>query len=584
MLRLFTHSLRDLRLIGRQLFVFEYVYMLITGFMIVPLLAYIFNRILIAVGSNVLLNKEVYQLAASYEGVLGIGLILLLCALALFIEMGVVIVLAHKRLYGERVLLSDALATTLRAIPRLMGLGPLPLGILVLGLLPIIESPLSESFFGSFNLSILLTTEFTESRLHAVLYVFLLVLAIYISVRFVFAHHFIVAEGMSAFQALRSSFRLTKARELKLILYVLLLNCLLMLLGFLVLWSLSWIPALLPLPGIRYVMDHYYLLFSGFLTYAFALLVIPANLILVTRLFYMLRRKQGWAVEDRLVLTRYRFLSLLELRLLRYVRTRYAKLLVATILAIYLVGSLVLSYSVNDQLAYLRWDTKVAAHRGDTSEAAPENSISAIQSAIDKQVDVVEIDVQMTRDGVVVLNHDYTLLRVAGVRTSVHDLSYGELSELRIGDERIPTLAEALVTAKGKAQLIVEIKPYGNKVALARETARLIEAYGMIEECYIQSFDTEILREVRLVQQDIKLGQILFLAAGNLSSLDVDFYTIEQSFLSDRLLERARKQGREVWVWTVNLERNMKKVLQYPIDGIITDYPEKVQVFLGFED
>lgn len=581
MLRLFSNSLRDLRLIGRQLFVFEYLYILMTGFVIVPLLAYIFNRILLAVGSNVLLNTDVYQLAVNYEGVLGIALILTLCVLALFIEIGVVIVLAHKRLYGQRVLLSDALATTLRAIPRLVGLGPLPLGILVVGLLPIIESPLSDSLLGSFNLPILLTTEFTESRIHALLYTVLLLAGIYVSVRFVFAHHFIVTEGMSAFSALRSSFRLTQSKELRLIVYVLLLNVLLVLLGFIVLWSLSLVPVLLPLPGVRYVMDHFYLLFSGFLTYAFALLVIPANLILITRLFYTLRRNQGWQTDDRLVLTRFRVLSLLELRLLRYVRTRYAKLLVGVVLAIYLVGSLVLSYSVNDQLAYLRWDTKVAAHRGDTSQA-PENSIRAIQSAIDKQMDVVEIDVQMTGDGVVVLNHDYTLLRVAGAQSSVHDLTFEELPELQIGQEGIPTLSEALEAAKGKTSLIVEIKPYGEKLALARKTAELIEQHGMVDASYIQSFDTDVLREVRRVQPDIKLGQILFLAAGNLSSLDVDFYTIEQSILSDRLLNRAREQGREVWVWTVNLERNMKKVLQYPVDGIITDYPEKVQQYLGY--
>jgi glycerophosphoryl diester phosphodiesterase len=62
-----------------------------------------------------------------------------------------------------------------------------------------------------------------------------------------------------------------------------------------------------------------------------------------------------------------------------------------------------------------------------------------------------------------------------------------------------------------------------------------------------------------------------------LSSLDVDFYTINQNILSEKFIRDARRNEREVWIWTVNIERNIKKVLKYDIHGIITDYPEKVQ-------
>jgi glycerophosphoryl diester phosphodiesterase len=69
--------------------------------------------------------------------------------------------------------------------------------------------------------------------------------------------------------------------------------------------------------------------------------------------------------------------------------------------------------------------------------------------------------------------------------------------------------------------------------------------------------------------------------AGNSNILDVDFYTIKQSMLSEAFIKNAHKQGRSIWVWTVNDEVNIKEVLKYDVDGIITDYPKRVQDIMG---
>src|SRR5699024_3889254 len=92
------------------------------------------------------------------------------------------------------------------------------------------------------------------------------------------------------------------------------------------------------------------------------------------------------------------------------------------------------------------------------------------------------------------------------------------------------------------------------------------------------------LKKVREQNEEIDIGQILFLSAGNLSGLDVDFYTVRESMLTDRFMRHAKEENRDVWVWTVNLERNMKEVLKYDIDGIITDYPEKLHRVLGIKE
>jgi glycerophosphoryl diester phosphodiesterase len=103
----------------------------------------------------------------------------------------------------------------------------------------------------------------------------------------------------------------------------------------------------------------------------------------------------------------------------------------------------------------------------------------------------------------------------------------------------------------------------------------------MVEQCMIQSFSYQTLKEVRKLNKGILLGQILYVIAGNLDSIDVDFYTIKQSMLSDTFIKIAHKKGRSVWVWTVNDELNIKDVLKYDVDGIITDYPKRVQKIIG---
>lgn len=202
---------------------------------------------------------------------------------------------------------------------------------------------------------------------------------------------------------------------------------------------------------------------------------------------------------------------------------------------------------------------------------------------MEKGVGSVEIDVQLTKDGVAVLHHDYNLKRLAGVSIRVSDLTYEELSLIVIGKDanggpvHIATLSEALMEARDEIKLLIDLKPYGAGEELTREVIKLVQAFGMEEDVYIQSFDSYTLHQIREIAPNIKIGQILYFAFGDLSALDVDFYTVEQMMLTKDLVKRAHASGREIWVWTVNSKYNMKEVLKFDVDGIITDHPALAQ-------
>lgn len=584
MLQLFERSIRDFRDTYKKHLLFEYLYLLLTSSVIMPIISFIFNRIIRVVGSGSVLNGEVYQVGLSYTGAAGLIAIGLVAVLALFIEFGVVITIAQQHYFGKEVLISDAVLTTLRQTPKLFGFGIIQLLFFLLFFVPFIDSPLSSSLFALFNVPIFFNSRILNSSfMMLALYGILFLAGVYIILRWIFVLHFIMIEGKTIRRAIRSSLALTKGKRLAIFIHLFILNAVVFTLGFVAISSVAYLPSWLDINVLKAMTDHYSLTLSTVLTYMFTLLLVPVNIIFLTRLFYHFSFRQGVMPRDQLRVYESRFAGSIEKRLLAFIKGRTRKrLLYVTILASYLALALFVSYAANDNLVYVKWSVLLSAHRGDT-QSAPENSLQAVRSSVEQGVDAVEIDVQLTKDGVVVLHHDYNLLRMAGVAKRVSELTYDEVARLNIGNrggeldqiERIPMLAEVLAEVQGKAKLIIDLKSYGPGEELARQVVTLIEQFEMVQDCYIQSFDRQTLQQIRQLNPDIKIGQIIYFAVGDLSLLDVDFYTVEQVMLTEQLVESAHKKGREVWVWTVNSERNLKEVLKFEIDGIITDYPAR---------
>ncbi len=584
MLQLFGTSIRDFRDTYKKHLLFEYMFMLLTSFVIIPIISFIFNRVLRVVGSGSVLNGEVYKIGLSYTGVAGLIAICLVAVLVLFIEFGVVITIAQQHYFGKEVLIADALLTTLRQTPKLFGFGIIQLLFFLLFLVPFIDSPLSSSLYAQFNVPIFLNSRvLTSSFVTLALFGMMLLLGLYIILRWIFVLHFIMIEDKSIRKAIRSSLLLTKGKRLSIFIQLFLLNAVVFSLGFMTISAVAYLPSWLDINVLKAMSDQYSLTLSTVLTYMFTLMLVPVNIIFLTRQFYHFNRKQGSMPRDQLRIYKSRLVGPIEKRLLSFLKGRTRKrVLYSSILAVYLALALFVSYAANDNLVYVKWNVLLSAHRGDT-QAAPENSLRAVRSSVEQGIDAVEIDVQLTKDGVVVLNHDYNLLRMTGEPKRVSELTYDEVARLSLGKggneleeiDRIPMLAEVLAEVQGKTKLIVDLKPYGPGEELAKQVVSLIEQFEMVQECYIQSFDRQTLRQIRQLNPDIKIGQILYFAVGDLSQLDVDFYTIEQVMLTEQLVERAHKKGREVWVWTVNSERNLKEVLKFEIDGIITDYPSR---------
>jgi glycerophosphoryl diester phosphodiesterase len=225
----------------------------------------------------------------------------------------------------------------------------------------------------------------------------------------------------------------------------------------------------------------------------------------------------------------------------------------------------------------------IAAHRG-ASMGAPENTLAAIQKAIDMGADMAEIDVQLTYDNAVVVIHDFDLMRIAGIPKRVSQMTLEEIRNVDAGswfspdfrDERIPTLGEVLDLAKGKIRLNIELKYTKPNPQLARRVVRAIKERGADDWCVISSLDHQGLMDVRQAAPDLPIGFIVGESVGAIEKLDVDFLSVSSRLLNRDLMNRARRQGKYVHVWTVNDPAGVERSLDMGVAGILTDDPPMV--------
>lgn len=225
--------------------------------------------------------------------------------------------------------------------------------------------------------------------------------------------------------------------------------------------------------------------------------------------------------------------------------------------------------------------TQITAHRG-SSKTAPENTMAAIEAAIEELADFAEIDVQLTSDGVVVLGHDVNLKRVAGLNSSIGAMTWEELAQIDVGswfsreyaETRIPTLEEVLTGCKGKINLNIEIKSVGKDSILPEKVVELIVEHGMEEQCVITSISRPYLKQVKELAPQLRTGYIISAAYGNFySSDDVDFISIRSNFVNESLVESVHVQGKAVHAWTVNSKSEMERLCMLGVDNVITDNP-----------
>lgn len=255
-----------------------------------------------------------------------------------------------------------------------------------------------------------------------------------------------------------------------------------------------------------------------------------------------------------------------------------ASLLILIIIAGSILTSFLITLGSDTETEFL-----VISHRANAM-GAPENSLPALENSIELGIDFVEIDVQLTSDGTVVVLHDEDLMRVTGNPRQIADITADELRDLRLitdGEHpdsllHVPTLDEFLERAKGRIGVMIELKYYGFAPELAEKTIDLIREYEMEDQVLVKSLNFRAVEQIRNLAPDIGLGYVSAVAAGDLSRLPIHFLSVNQANATSELISRAQREGMGMFVWTVNNREDMIDVVLKGVNGIITDHPELV--------
>ncbi len=228
------------------------------------------------------------------------------------------------------------------------------------------------------------------------------------------------------------------------------------------------------------------------------------------------------------------------------------------------------------------------AHRG-ASEMAPENTLAAFELAAQQGADGIELDIRLCRTGEWVVIHDSRLNRTTDGRGFVRAKTLEDLRGFDAGSsfhprfaaERIPTLAEVLDWARGRVLLNIEIKSLARVETRAEwRLLNLLRRHRVQRQCLLSSFNPIVLRRLARLDSGIPTGLLLNVKwfrrraeKALFHSMNLQAIHLSRRLARPRLLERLRETGLGILVWNVNDPPGFHKLLDYGVDGIITDVP-----------
>ena len=220
----------------------------------------------------------------------------------------------------------------------------------------------------------------------------------------------------------------------------------------------------------------------------------------------------------------------------------------------------------------------IIAHRGFSSRYL-ENTLASVDAAVRLGVDLVEIDVQETRDGELIVFHDYRLNRICGARGRVRHKTLAEIQRL---NPQVPTLREVLATCRGRSRVLIEIKR-----ADPRKVAEMIAKLRMEREVIVFSLSLARMKQFAAAAPGVpRFGLIarnpLWAMARLKAAVNIEGLGISRRLVtSPRVVRQIHRRGWRVFVWTVNREVEMKRLASWGVDGIITNYPDRAKSCLA---
>ena len=213
---------------------------------------------------------------------------------------------------------------------------------------------------------------------------------------------------------------------------------------------------------------------------------------------------------------------------------------------------------------------RIIAHRAGGAEGA-ENTIAGLDAAVNLGAYGSEIDIQRTKDGYYILNHDDSFSRVAGDKRKPSEMTLANIRDLSVDGEPIPTYEEMLEASRGRIILFTELKGETADRQMADDAVRIIREYGMQDEVVLISLKYELIDYIETAYPEMQTGFLTFAAFGETEKLNCDFLALEEESADNGSIRTVHNQGKKVLIWTVNKKDAQRHFFCSGADAVITD-------------
>ncbi len=230
----------------------------------------------------------------------------------------------------------------------------------------------------------------------------------------------------------------------------------------------------------------------------------------------------------------------------------------------------------------------VIAHRGYSSQF-PENTLISFEGAVDIRADMIELDVQLSKDGVIMVYHDGNLSRL-GLSGSVADYSYEELCAIDVGSafggeyvgERMPTLPEVLELIRDTdLGIYLELKDIGEVQGFEEAVLTATNSYDMTERCVFASFNYQYLQHLKELNPQVSILYNISLYDATLpQQFEAEYYGLNVRNITWEVVDAIHSCGRKAYVWTVDMPRDIAAMRVMGVDGIVTNCPGIAKVIV----
>lgn len=557
---------------------FEFLFKLLSVFFFTPFFAHLFEFIMKFRGYSYLTLENLYSFFAHPITFLLLLFLLLLMMVYTMFDITTIVVILDYSQQKQKLKIIEAIGISLKKCKNMFHLKNLSLAILILFLIPFLNVGISSSFISSIRIPDYIKDCLEKNGFLFLFVTFILLFFIFLILKWLYAIHYYILENVSFKEAKRKSSILGYKKHLKdwctlifvqflfFLIYVLFIG-----IGILIIFLFSkWFENILLKSFLTTII-------SGFIAISFlifTLLATPISYACISSLFYIHKTKK----QEKIFHLPIHFTKDSQNT------NKILKKIFVILFTITFGMGLVFTYGIYKgtydlNIEYIR-KIDITAHRG-ASANYPENTMVAFVGAKNLEADYIELDVQQTKDGEIVVMHDKSLKRVAGVEKYIWELSLEELQNIEVGShfkedfrgEKIPTLKEVLIWAKkNNIKLNIELKPTGKETNFESSVINAIEEIGYMENSFIASQNYSVLEKTKKIDSTIKTIYVASVFYGNIDAFScADIFSLEASNITFSLVNSLHKEEKEIYAWTINSEEVMRKMIELKVDNIITD-------------